>query len=48
MSQGFGAAQRPKLEIAKTLTWKSTTKSFQYYDKEAKENIAVPLPIRFV
>lgn len=33
---------------AKYLAWKSTTKSFTYYDKAAGENVEVPLPLRFV
>lgn len=33
---------------AKYLAWKSTTKSFTYYDKAAGENVEVPLPLKFV
>lgn len=33
---------------AKYLAWKSTTKSFTYYDKAAGENVEVALPLKFV
>ena len=30
------------------LDWKSNNKSFEYYDKEAKEKVSVELPLKFV
>jgi len=33
---------------AKFLEWKSNDKCFSYYDKEKKENVLVPLPLKFV
>jgi len=33
---------------AKFLEWKSNDKCFSYYDKEKKENVKVPLPLKFV
>ena len=33
---------------AKFLEWKSNDKCFSYYDKENKENVLVPLPLKFV
>jgi len=30
------------------LEWKSNDKCFQYYDKETKENVQVPLPFKFL
>jgi len=33
---------------AKFLEWKSNEKCFSYYDKEKKENVLVPLPLKFV
>jgi len=32
----------------KFLEWKSKEKCFSYYDKEKKENVLVPLPLKFV
>jgi len=32
----------------KFLEWKSNEKCFSYYDKEKKENVLVPLPLKFV
>ena len=32
----------------KFLSWKSNDKQFSYYDKETKENILVPLPLKFL
>src|SRR5690554_4983324 len=32
----------------KFLEWKSNDKCFSYYDKEKKENVLVPLPLKFV
>lgn len=44
--------QRPERKnqnpAAKFLQWKSNDKCFSYYDKEKKENIQVPLPLKFV
>jgi hypothetical protein len=32
----------------KFLEWKSNEKCFSYYDKEKKENVLIPLPLKFV
>lgn len=32
----------------KFLSWKSNDKQFSYYDKETKENVLVPLPLKFL
>ena len=32
----------------KFITWKSNDKQFSFYDKEAKENVAIPLPFKFL
>lgn len=32
----------------KFLSWKSESQNFQYYDKESKENVNVPLPLKFL
>ena len=41
-------APRSTNPTAKYLAWKSTTKSFTYYDKAAGENVEVQLPLKFV
>lgn len=40
--------QKSKNPATKFLEWKSEEKCFSYYDKEKKENINVPLPLKFV
>jgi len=32
----------------KFIEWKSNDKGFSYYDKEIKENVAIPLPFKFL
>ena len=32
----------------KFIEWKSNDKGFSYYDKETKENVAIPLPFKFL
>lgn len=32
----------------KFIDWKSDDKNFSYYDKELKENVAIPLPFKFL
>jgi hypothetical protein len=32
----------------KFIEWKSNDKGFNYYDKETKENVAIPLPFKFL
>jgi len=32
----------------KFLSWKSNDKQFSYYDKETKENVLIPLPLKFL
>lgn len=32
----------------KFIEWKSNDKAFSYYDKESKENVAIPLPFKFL
>jgi hypothetical protein len=33
---------------SKFIEWKSNDKGFSYYDKETKENVAIPLPFKFL
>lgn len=44
--QAFAQPQSNPSE--KFLKWKSNDKCFEYYDKEAKENVKVPLPFKFL
>lgn len=41
-------APRSTNPTARYVAWKSTTKTFTYYDKAAGENVEVPLPLKFV
>lgn len=40
--------QKSSNPATKFLEWSSEKKCFKYYDKEAKENVFVPLPLKFV
>lgn len=43
------AFQQPQTNPAsKFIEWKSNDKCFNYYDKETKENVALPLPFKFL
>jgi hypothetical protein len=43
------AFQQPQSNPAtKFIDWKSNDKQFSYYDKETKENVAIPLPFKFL
>jgi membrane-bound inhibitor of C-type lysozyme len=43
------AFQTPQANPAtKFINWKSNDKNFSFYDKELKENIAIPLPFKFL
>lgn len=55
MTQNYNNASRADEYSKKTsnpckkfLSWNQTSKSFTYYDKEAKENVTVPLPMKFI
>lgn len=49
MSNRRSAFQTPQSNPStKFLEWKSNEKCFEYYDKEAKEKIQVPLPFKFL
>lgn len=49
MSNRRSAFQTPQSNPAtKFLEWKSNEKCFEYYDKEAKEKVQVPLPFKFL
>ena len=41
-------AQPQSNPATKFLDWKSNDKGFEYYDKEAKEKVQVPLPFKFL
>lgn len=41
-------AQPQSNPATKFLSWKSNDQQFSYYDKELKENVAVPLPFKFL
>lgn len=41
-------AQPQKNPATKFIDWKSNDKCFNYYDKETKENVALPLPFKFL
>lgn len=41
-------AQPQSNPATKFLNWKSNDQQFSYYDKEIKENVAVPLPFKFL
>jgi predicted RNase H-like HicB family nuclease len=43
------AFQQPQTNPSqKFIEWKSNDKGFSYYDKETKENVAIPLPFKFL
>ena len=43
------AFQTPQSNPAtKFIDWKSNDKNFSYYDKELKQNVAIPLPFKFL
>jgi len=43
------AFQQPQTNPStKFIEWKSNDKVFSYYDKETKENVAIPLPFKFL
>jgi hypothetical protein len=43
------AFQTPQANPAtKFIDWKSNDKNFSFYDKELKENVAIPLPFKFL
>jgi hypothetical protein len=43
------AFQQPQSNPStKFIDWKSNDKCFSYYDKETKENVAIPLPFKFL
>jgi hypothetical protein len=41
-------AQPQSNPATKFIDWKSNDKNFSYYDKETKENVAIPLPFKFL
>lgn len=41
-------AQPQSNPATKFIDWKSDDKHFSYYDKELKENVAIPLPFKFL
>ncbi len=41
-------AQPQSNPATKFIDWKSDDKKFSYYDKELKENVAIPLPFKFL
>jgi hypothetical protein len=41
-------AQPQSNPATKFIDWKSNDKQFSYYDKETKENMAIPLPFKFL
>jgi hypothetical protein len=41
-------AQPQSNPATKFIDWKSNDKQFSYYDKETKENVAIPLPFKFL
>jgi hypothetical protein len=41
-------AQPQTNPATKFIEWKSNDKSFNYYDKEAQKNVAIPLPFKFL
>ena len=45
---GFWALEKPQLEIAKVITWRSSDKEFTFYNKTTEKKESLPLPIRFI